>query len=359
MTEAPFHIIVRSRGVSTDFCLGILERVHHSVANSRGRIREDIRFTEPEKMVDATTSFTGAFTRPIPLKNFAEGSDELVVLVRYSKWQAASDKLEHELLATVDEILRWEQGNFLGNLRILFEGSAAPSVGIERLKSGQGWKLNTTTYNEWIKRGRISVESQKELFYGLAQVLGKPFGQTDCRFDNVDGYLQFHPGVNPRVYSDDGNIGFGDTRMHHKLYLQATDQETQSVVDALKSYVKQFQMTGRIEVRMGIDREHYEAWREAFEHREAAYEYLFRGYLTDSATDFLDGKLNSAPQGIVPYAQYWSKGKGGVSLSLDFADDSVRFWLSGSDKLSEEGMKEFLREIDLLQLTDESCVIFR
>ena len=100
MTEVPYHIIVKSRDVSVDSCLGILERVNHSVVNSRGRIREGIRFTEPEKMVDATTSFMGAFTRPIPLKNFAEGSDDLVGLVRYSKWQPATDQLEHELLAT-------------------------------------------------------------------------------------------------------------------------------------------------------------------------------------------------------------------------------------------------------------------
>ena len=357
MTDVPYHIIVKSHGVSTDLCLGILERVNHSIANSQGRIRENIRFTEPEKMVDATTSFTGAFTMPIPLKNFAEGSEELVGLARYSKWQDASDKLEHELSATVGEILQWEQGNFLGNLRILFEGSAAPFIGVERSKGDRSWKFYTTTYNERIRSGSVSVESLKESFERLVKALGEAFGQGGGYFEIVDGYLQFHHGPNPRVYCDDGDYGFGDPRMLQRLYLDAENNETPMVVDALKAYFRQFRMTGRVVVRMSLERGRYEKWRAAFEHREASYEYLYQGYLTDSCSDFLSGKSSSVPEGIVPYAEYWSKGNGGggIRLSLDFAADSVCFLLSGSESVSEEGMKAFLRETELAQYIDESA----
>ncbi|EMI18362.1 hypothetical protein RMSM_04724 [Rhodopirellula maiorica SM1] len=360
MAEVPYHIIVKSRDVPIDSCLAILKRVNQSIANSRGVIREEIRFTDSEKMVDATTAFTGAFIRPISLENFADGSDDLVGLVRYSHWHAIPADLEHQLLTTVDEVLRWEQSDFSINISIMFEGSIAPFIGVERSRDKRSWKCYTDTFNEAIRRGSVSVESQKDAYDRLAHALGAPFGQSECYFEIVDGYLQFHSGPDPRVYCDDGNLGFGDARMQHRLVIRAEDQETPLIVDALKSYIEYIQLTGRVAVRIGLLRDHYEAWREAFEHREAAYEYQFQGFLTNSAIDFLSGKSTSVPKGVVPYAQYWSqrKGGGGVSLSLDFADDSVRFCLSGTEKVSEEGMKDFLRETGLMQYTDESCMIF-
>ncbi|WP_372716431.1 hypothetical protein [Novipirellula sp.] len=360
MAKVPYHIIVKSHGVPIDSSLRVLQRLNQLIANSNRGTTEDIRFTDPEKMVDATTAFTAAFIQPIPLENFADESEDLVVLVRYSHWQAAPADLERQLLTTVDEVLRWEQSDFSINNSIMFEGSIAPFIGVERSRDNRSWKCYTDTFNEAIRRGSVSVESEKEAFDRLVRALGEPFGQRDCYFEIVDGYLLFHPGPNPRVYCDDGNLGFGDARIQHRLVMHAENRQTPLIVDALKAYIRQFQLTGRVVVRMSIVREHYETWRETFEHREAAYEYQFQGFLTNSAIDFLDAKSTSAPRGIVPYANYWSNGNGGggISLSLDFDDDSVRFWLSGTEKVSEQGMNNFLRETDLVQYTDESCMIF-
>ncbi|WP_345323331.1 hypothetical protein [Novipirellula rosea] len=360
MADVPYHIIVKSHGVPIDSSLRVLQRVNHLIANSNRGTTEDIRFADSEKLVNATTAFTGAFIQPIPLENFADESEDLVVLMRYSHRQAAPADLDHQLLTTVDEVLRWEQSDFSINISIMFEGSIAPFIGVERSRDNRSWKCYTDTFNEAIRRGSVSVESQKEAFDRLVRALAGPFGQSECYFEIVDGHLQFHPGPNPRVYCDDGNLGFGDARMQHRLVIRAENRETPLFVDALKAYIRQFQLTGRVVVRMSLLRDHYEAWRETFVHREAAYEYQFQGFPTNSAIDFLSSKSSFVPRGVVPYAQYWNGGKegGGISLSLDLDGDSVRFWLSGTEKVSEEGMKDFLRETDLVQYTDESCMIF-
>jgi hypothetical protein len=173
--------------------------------------------------------------------------------------------------------------------------------------------------------------------------------------------VEYEGGPDARLTLRDTFFGIGDPRMHQRLELRLHDDETPLLAEGLTSYFSQRAMSGRVVNRMGAYRENYEAWRSSFAHRGGFYEYLYVGVLADSVIAYLSGASSKPPFGFVPNAKYWVTGpsRGSVSLSLEFGSEQVRFWISGGESLSAEGMRRFLEATDLLQFADESCVVFQ
>ena len=360
-SEPPHHVLVRSNPISVDFVLDVIERLDASISGDRPEVEEQHRFLDRVPMVDATNAFTGAFLQPVSLGNFSDDSDGDVGLVRYSEWLNTPSELAMEIEKSIDEVTQWiSRGCSLWST-ITYSVSDALFLGIERSNKSKHWKVFTHYFNQSIQRGEVSASTQKQRFDQLIQCLGIPFDQKEYRLEIVDGYLVYDGGPNARVTLRDIFFGIGDPRTHQRLEMQLLDDETPLLVQGLTSYFSQVAIAGRAVNRMGAYRENYEDWRSSFAHRDGFYEYLYVGVLADAVIAYLTDASSKPPVGFVPFANYRVTGpsRGSVTLSLEFSSDEARFWISGGESLAEEGMMHFLEATDLLQFTDESCVVFR
>lgn len=354
------RVLVSSNPWPLEATTGLLSNLRNTV-NEHPDVSARKRFPESIYERAADSMFLGAAPRPVSLDNFNPDHSEYIVGVNHYGRRCSCENLADDFEQACLRILNWNRQGIFRNCSLILHDASTPRAAlyVENSKDQDEWEFKWHLYNK-ARDESLNLSQRLEFADAILRSIGTPFGDTSSRFRTEDDFLVFEETDDSRFRSCPG-FTLDDPREVLGLVLKFDPSEVDLIVEGYRNLILEFQISARVQLRMGHELDMYRRWATECSHPTGHYEYNYEGELIQSVVDFFNGRSVDPPSGFVPYAEYQLGAKGArfITLSLDFGNEGVRFFASGNGRVSFDDITEFLDATGLNEYVDDSCVISR